>query len=238
MYSVYKHTAPNGKVYIGITGRPPQKRWGGGANYAKQRHFYNAIQRYGWENIKHEILFSGLTKEQAEKIEVELIAKYKSDNREYGYNIDHGGNAVGKLSEETKQKISAAKKGIPAKNKGVTQKAWNKGVPMSQEQRKKMSEILKGRTSPFKGEHHSEESRKRMSEARKGKMVGSEHPRAKKVICEETSAIYNTLSEAERETNISAVCICRCCKGVTKSAGGLHWKYLVSVATEDDISAD
>lgn len=32
MYSVYKHTAPNGKVYIGITGKDPEKRWlnGGG----------------------------------------------------------------------------------------------------------------------------------------------------------------------------------------------------------------
>lgn len=27
MYSVYKHTSPSGKVYIGITKQKPVKRW-------------------------------------------------------------------------------------------------------------------------------------------------------------------------------------------------------------------
>lgn len=27
MWSVYKHTSPSGKVYIGITSRDPTKRW-------------------------------------------------------------------------------------------------------------------------------------------------------------------------------------------------------------------
>ena len=30
LYSVYKHTAPNGKVYIGITSRKPEYRWNNG----------------------------------------------------------------------------------------------------------------------------------------------------------------------------------------------------------------
>lgn len=29
-YSVYKHTFPNGKVYIGMTGQEPEKRWANG----------------------------------------------------------------------------------------------------------------------------------------------------------------------------------------------------------------
>lgn len=33
MYSVYKYTAPNGKVYIGITGKDPEKRWLNGRGY-------------------------------------------------------------------------------------------------------------------------------------------------------------------------------------------------------------
>jgi hypothetical protein len=76
-YIVYKHTSPSGKVYIGITSLRPEERWGGGAGYVKNKHFNRAIKKYGWENIKHEILFDGLSKEDACKIEIELIKEYK-----------------------------------------------------------------------------------------------------------------------------------------------------------------
>ena len=65
-YIVYKHTTPSGKVYIGITRTTLERRCGSnGRNYSKNILFYRAIQKYGWQNIKHEILFDGLTKEQA-----------------------------------------------------------------------------------------------------------------------------------------------------------------------------
>ena len=52
-YTVYKHTSPSGKVYIGVTSLRPKERWSGGAGYVKNKHFYRAIKKYGWENIKH-----------------------------------------------------------------------------------------------------------------------------------------------------------------------------------------
>ncbi len=64
-YCVYKHTSPNGKVYIGITRQNPIKRWMNGKGYAHNTHFYNAILKYGWSNFRHEILFTGLTREDA-----------------------------------------------------------------------------------------------------------------------------------------------------------------------------
>lgn len=67
MFVVYKHTTPNGKVYIGITGNEPRKRWNNGNGYRGNKHFWNAILKYGWDNIAHEILFDGLTQDQAEK---------------------------------------------------------------------------------------------------------------------------------------------------------------------------
>lgn len=90
LYYVYKHTTPCGKVYIGITGRNPSIRWANGKGY-NRAYFKNAIEKYGWDNIKHEILFDSLTKEEAEQKEIELIAEYKSNQREYGYNISVGG---------------------------------------------------------------------------------------------------------------------------------------------------
>lgn len=56
-WSVYKHTnLINQKVYIGITSRKPSSRWGlQGKGYKDQPKFFNAIEKYGWENFKHEI---------------------------------------------------------------------------------------------------------------------------------------------------------------------------------------
>lgn len=100
-YCVYKHTNKiNNKVYIGITCQKPEKRWDCGWGYIKQEIFYNAIKKYGWDGFTHEILFEGLTKEQAAEKEIELIAFYKSNRKRYnspsfGYNATDGGDSYG-----------------------------------------------------------------------------------------------------------------------------------------------
>ena len=69
-YIVYKHTSPSGKVYIGITSRTPEARWGkDGVEYKLNKHFWNAIQKYGWDNFDHEILCTNLNYEDACKKE-------------------------------------------------------------------------------------------------------------------------------------------------------------------------
>lgn len=92
-YYVYKHTNKhNGKVYIGITCRQPEVRWNNGKGYENNEHFYRAIQKYGWnEGFIHEIIASGLTKELACQMEIELISTYDSTNYEKGYNCSNGG---------------------------------------------------------------------------------------------------------------------------------------------------
>ena len=105
-YYVYKHTAPNGKIYIGITQQRPAKRWGSGYNYDYNDHLFNAIKKYGWENFSHEILFSELSREDAMAKEIELIAFYDSANRNKGYNVSPGGAAQ---TDETKAKIQATR---------------------------------------------------------------------------------------------------------------------------------
>ena len=93
-YSVYIHTSPSGKVYIGITRRLPKYRWGkGGKGYKENEYFYRAILKYGWDNFSHEILCDNLTKEEAQKLEIELIALYNAADSNFGYNISLGGEA-------------------------------------------------------------------------------------------------------------------------------------------------
>lgn len=103
-YSVYKHTGPTGRIYIGITKQNPRARWQNGKGYIANARFMNAINKYGWDSFEHEIVVSGLSKCEAEEIEIELIAFYDSANPEFGYNIALGGSA-NEFTNDTKQKI-------------------------------------------------------------------------------------------------------------------------------------
>lgn len=119
-WKVYVHTFPNNKKYFGITCRDdPNIRWQNGKGYDKdgQPVMYNAIQKYGWDNVKHEILFSGLSKKEAESKERELIALYKTNCKRYGclygYNMTDGGEGTlgHKVSKESKKKMSEVRIG-------------------------------------------------------------------------------------------------------------------------------
>lgn len=86
-YCVYRHyNIINGKSYIGVTGQVPQTRWGkNGKGYSKQPKFWRAIVFYTWDNFRHDILFSNLTKEEAEAKEEELIKFYNAIDNGYNY---------------------------------------------------------------------------------------------------------------------------------------------------------
>lgn len=96
VWSVYVHTNNiNNKRYIGITSREyPTERWGkDGSGYESNTYFTNSIKKYGWSNFSHDIIFKKLTKEQACKIEIDLISTFNTRDREFGYNIASGGQS-------------------------------------------------------------------------------------------------------------------------------------------------
>lgn len=111
-YCVYCHTNKiNGKKYIGITSQKPTKRWGvDGKKYHDCPKFYNAIQKYGWDNFYHDILFTNLSKNEACEKEVELIELYNTNDKNCGYNITSGGDCPS-IADETKEKIRKIKIG-------------------------------------------------------------------------------------------------------------------------------
>lgn len=110
-YVVYIHTSPSGKKYVGVTGRDVDKRWLRGHGYFRNEYFTRAINKYGWDNFKHEIVAAGLSKEGAEFLEKTLISRYRSNLKRYGYNIKDGGDTNGKHAERSKQLMSEHRKG-------------------------------------------------------------------------------------------------------------------------------
>ena len=93
-YTVYRHTSPNGKQYVGITCKPVNDRWQNGKGYSYNKHFSAAIALYGWENFKHEIIAEGLSSDEACEMEKRLIAEGKLTDQEYGYNHSQGGETT------------------------------------------------------------------------------------------------------------------------------------------------
>lgn len=175
-YKVYKHIFPNNKIYIGITRMNELRRWRYDGSGYKGQFIFKAIQKYGWKNIKHEILFKNLNKEEAEQKEIELIAKYKSNQIEFGYNIANGGSHIGVVSNETKKKMSKTRKGLFA---GEKNPMWHKEVSL--DTRMKLSIANKGKhrseetikkiAFKNKGKKRTMESRIKMSIAAKGKII-------------------------------------------------------------------
>ena len=142
MYNIYVHTFPDGRKYVGSTKKQnPNGRWKGAQGYRKHKTLFNAIKSVGWNNIQHEILETVEDKETAFKREEYYTLLWRTNEPEFGFNI-----AIGKKhNEETKKRIGEISKGHPA---------WNKGIPQTEEAKRKNSESNKGqKRQPFSKEH-------------------------------------------------------------------------------------
>ena len=71
-YSVYQHVTPDGMHYYGATNNI-KRRWEGNGRLYKTTALQPYIEKYGWNNIQHIILFENQSKEDALKIEDSLI---------------------------------------------------------------------------------------------------------------------------------------------------------------------
>ncbi len=89
IYTVYYHTFPDNKIYVGITKLNVKDRWLNGRGYQGQE-VYAPIIKYGWENIKHDIYVSKVSEEEAREIERSLILEWNTLIPN-GWNVSDGG---------------------------------------------------------------------------------------------------------------------------------------------------
>lgn len=112
MIKIYIHrNLINGKVYIGQTKNSLARRARkDGSGYKGSHAFYNAIQKYGWENFSHAII-EECEDDKANERERYWVDFFNSTNNQFGYNSMSGGKIVKKDSnymigvycKETKQ---------------------------------------------------------------------------------------------------------------------------------------
>lgn len=145
-FILYKHTCPNNKCYIGITSyKNPNQRWRNGLGYYNDNELIhtkwgNAIIKYGWDNIKHEILYKNLNKEEACELEKKYIKYYKELG--LSYNLTDGGDGIWgyKFTIEQKRNLSESHKGL-----------------------KQSEDTIKKRVQKNIGKHRTDETKKKKS---------------------------------------------------------------------------
>lgn len=143
---IYKATNKiNGKYYIGKTIQTLEQRKNKHKSKAKNDlniYFYNAINKYGFDNFDWEVIDTALTLEELSNKEIyhiERTSAFICDD--LGYNMTSGGDGVG---------YSLI------------------GHPREKEIRKKMSENNSGLNNPMWGKTHTSEELRKMSDSHKG----------------------------------------------------------------------
>lgn len=153
IYKIVNNT--NGKIYIGQT-KNLKERIRIHKYWAKIKRgnasIHKAINFYGFDNFSVEILLDGLTREDANIKEVELIDQYKTNQRDFGYNITIGGKGHRGVFGENHPMFGVKRPDLVERNKK------GKGRKLSQE--------IKDKISPL-GRKASKETKKKMSESRR-----------------------------------------------------------------------
>jgi hypothetical protein len=177
--------------------------------YTKRKDGVNAPK----DKSKIIFLKQNLTEEEAFRHEIYMIAVFGRKDLETGilHNKTNGGEGPSgyKFSEESKARMSAAKKGKPTHNKGKT---------LSDETKKKIGIARKGRT-------HSEESKRKMSEANKGKTKSEEHKRKLREINKNRKFICNiiwTIENIHTEELFEIINLNEWCRNNNLNSGTLN----------------
>jgi len=208
---IYILTSPSGKSYIGQTTRPIKKR------FRQHQHkssrcsaIYNAIQYHGWENFEKE--WYEVPDDDLNFYE-EMLVALLGTLAPSGYNLREGGGSTGKLSEETKQKLS-----------GENHHMW--GGTHSDKTKLEMSRNRQGDNNNMFGKSHSEESRQKNRDAH----LGEKNRVSKRVYQYDLDGTFinsfGSTREAGRYLDKSPPSISKCAGGKRKSAYGFKWSYI------------
>lgn len=228
-YSIYKHTLPNQKVYIGQT-CDIKRRWHA-CNYTGNCYFYNAIQKYGWENISHEILEDNLTLEEANEREKYYIALYQSTNSNYGYNLRMGGDGGGVVIVKTEKFKERYKRVYQYTLEGDFIAEWD-NLTLAAEgcgaenKITGISQCCNGKRKTAYGFQWRYEKFERLP---KQKLTGVKKQIIQKDLDGNIIQIYNSLAEARDALGMkSHKSISNVLNGLAKTAYGFLWEELIT----------
>ena len=142
-YTVYQHVTPDGMYYFGAT-QNVERRWrNNGAEY-KRTALQPYIEKFGWDNIQHIVLFKDQTKENAIWIEDFLIETAREDgvciNKNRSGNISKEDGYSQEYYEENKQQILEQQKQYYEENKDK-KREYNRQYYQRKKEEKQFKEL-------------------------------------------------------------------------------------------------
>lgn len=147
MIGIYKITNTiDGKIYIGQSIDIKHRRCCHEYDLKNQRHKNPHLQRAYNKNPDAFVFEIECTckEEDLNNLEVFYIQKYNSTDPRLGYNLDAGGGGQGRMSEETKKKLSQSKIGNQSMKGIKLSDEWKKHLSEAQPHKKKVECIETG----------------------------------------------------------------------------------------------
>ena len=207
---IYKITNRiNGCMYIGQTTRTPEYRWeqhkrNAWYEYKEAYHskFYRAIRKYGTENFDLGVI-EECDNDNLNDREIYWIRYYNTFNTSHGYNCTSGGGSCYVMSDETREKISAAKSGV---------RNHYYGKHLSEGHRKKIGDAQRGEKANMYGKHHTELQKRQVKLAESRPIVAFTQDG-------DVYMYFFSSMAASRSFQYHAGSISKCIRGISKSAG-------------------
>jgi group I intron endonuclease len=172
--SIYRlRNTVNGKSYVGQTWYSIYRRWNLHRHEAQGKShcikLVNALRKYGANAFEPELLTVAHTQEMADYWEAYFMKRF--DSIQNGYNLREAG-ANGRLSVETKAKMSARHKGkIIRPETRAKLRAFNLGKKKGPRSAETIAKIAASNL----GKKRSDETRAKLSAAHKGKKLSDYH---------------------------------------------------------------
>lgn len=227
MYKIYKYTSPSGGVYIGQTSQEvDQRAQKDGKGYLSinkntgeylQPAIAHAIIKYGWNNLKKEILFDNLSSQEADEKEKELIEFYRNGGK--CYNIASGGKGIPGVNERKIKQYSL---------QGTFIREWNSLKEAEKYLNKPKAEAnisacclgKKNRAYGYIWRYSNDPNNLEVKPLTPYRAPIDQYTREGDYI-----TTYQTIAEASKQTGIGDTSIGNCLRGRSKSTGGYVWKF-------------
>lgn len=216
------------KKYIGQS-KDIEGRWYKHKNELRHNSHDNdylqkAWNKYGENRFEFSILEECDESELNEK-EVYYIDHFNTLDYRFGYNLKEGGQS-GSMTEYGKIKQRNSLKET-YKNTDLKERRRQDAINQWADPTIKLK--ICGSNNGMYGKHHSEETKEKLRKMATGRISGKRDKR--KIFCIELNKFFECSADAAKELHTSTANILSVCRGIRKTAGGYHWKFV----TENNI---
>jgi group I intron endonuclease len=225
----------NNKKYVGQTVRAFNDRIidykrGLGNNYLN-----NAFNKYGWDNFEFIIIDTAETLDELNIKEIRYIQEYKSNIREFGYNLESGGkNSIPNM--ETLERMSKSHLGIRQNDNWINKRIAIAGTSDAKKYGKRKTDEDKLELSIknpryWQGKSRDNETRKKISQT---KLINGLSDKQKQAICKQVKCIdintniivrtFESTAYASKFESVNQSTISRWCAN-NKIINNIKWSY-------------